>query len=229
MTTRKKCLPPLATLPTPVLSRLSGHSDPSVFEPFDVTLWYSGVPRTPNLLKISSKIEIDFRNWFFIEHRFESWIEFLWPLLAKLHENAVDAVTGSSDLESVVMIAASACSPYVRWISNRLRQLSPQLSCGDTCQIWMWCKEYHRYFCKIENFAYGEIKERSFSNPHPWPPPWDAPFITRLPEMIACQCKQVTWRHSAHVYLALLLNSLRPIDALMSQYFFFQAQPGCKK
>ena len=24
------------------------------------------------------------------------------------------------------------------------------------------------YFCKIENFAYGEINERSFSNPHPW-------------------------------------------------------------
>ena len=23
------------------------------------------------------------------------------------------------------------------------------------------------YFCKIEYFAYGEINERSFSNPHP--------------------------------------------------------------
>ena len=23
------------------------------------------------------------------------------------------------------------------------------------------------YICKIENFAYGEINERSFSNPHP--------------------------------------------------------------
>ena len=23
------------------------------------------------------------------------------------------------------------------------------------------------YFCKIENFTYGEINERSFSNPHP--------------------------------------------------------------
>ena len=25
------------------------------------------------------------------------------------------------------------------------------------------------YFCEIENFAYGEINERNFSNPHPWP------------------------------------------------------------
>ena len=44
--------------------------------------------------------------------------------------------------------------------------VSPQLSCGDTCQIWMWLKESNRYFCKIKNFAYGEISERSFSNPH---------------------------------------------------------------
>ena len=46
-------------------------------------------------------------------------------------------------------------------------QVSPQLSCGDTCQIWMWFRESNRYFCKIENFAYGEISERNFSNPHP--------------------------------------------------------------
>ena len=46
-------------------------------------------------------------------------------------------------------------------------QVSPQLSCGDTCQIWMWFGESNRYFCKIENFAYGEISERSFSNPQP--------------------------------------------------------------
>ena len=46
-------------------------------------------------------------------------------------------------------------------------QVSPQLSCSDACQIWMWFRESNRYFCKIENFAYGEISERSFSNPHP--------------------------------------------------------------
>ena len=47
-------------------------------------------------------------------------------------------------------------------------QVSPQLSCGDTRPIWMWFRESNRYFCKIENFAYWEISERSFSNPHPW-------------------------------------------------------------
>ena len=51
-------------------------------------------------------------------------------------------------------------------------QVSPQLSCGDTCQIWMWFRESNRCFCKIENFAYGEISERSFSNPHPWSIAW---------------------------------------------------------
>ena len=49
----------------PALSRLSVQSDPIVLEPFDVTLWDSGVPRMPNLLKISSDIESDFRYGFF--------------------------------------------------------------------------------------------------------------------------------------------------------------------
>ena len=46
-------------------------------------------------------------------------------------------------------------------------QVSPQPSCDDTCQIWIRFKECNRYFCEIENFAYREIEERSFSNPHP--------------------------------------------------------------
>ena len=46
-------------------------------------------------------------------------------------------------------------------------QVSLQPSCSDTCQIWMWCKQFNRYFSRIENFAYGEINERSFRNPHP--------------------------------------------------------------
>ena len=48
-------------------------------------------------------------------------------------------------------------------------QVSPQLSCGDTCQIWMWFKESNSYFCKIETFAYWEVNEWSFSKPHPRP------------------------------------------------------------
>ena len=46
-------------------------------------------------------------------------------------------------------------------------QVSPQLSCGGTCQIYKWFKESKGYFCQIKNFACGEINERSFSNPHP--------------------------------------------------------------
>ena len=46
-------------------------------------------------------------------------------------------------------------------------QVSPQLSCGDTCQIWMWFEESNMCFCQVKNFAYGEINERSLSNPHP--------------------------------------------------------------
>ena len=46
-------------------------------------------------------------------------------------------------------------------------QVSPQLSCGGVCQIWMWLKAFNMYFGKFEYFVYGEINERSFSNPTP--------------------------------------------------------------
>ena len=46
-------------------------------------------------------------------------------------------------------------------------QVLPQLRCGDTLQIWTWLEKYNMYFGHVEKFAYGEINERSFSNPHP--------------------------------------------------------------
>ena len=58
--------PSLATLPNPILLCLSGHSDPIVFKPSDVALWFSGVPWKPYLLKICLGIESDCRNGFFI-------------------------------------------------------------------------------------------------------------------------------------------------------------------
>ena len=42
--------------------------------------------------------------------------------------------------------------------------ITPQLSCGDTCQIWMWFNEWNSRFCTIENFAH-EVNEMSFGNP----------------------------------------------------------------
>ena len=49
-----------------------------------------------------------------------------------------------------------------------ISQVSPQFSCSDTCQLWMWFKEFTRNFYKIKNVANGEINEWSFSNPHTW-------------------------------------------------------------
>ena len=43
---------------------------------------------------------------------------------------------------------------------------APQLSCCDTCQLWMWFKESNGYYCKIQIFAYGEVNKQSLSNPH---------------------------------------------------------------
>ena len=44
-------------------------------------------------------------------------------------------------------------------------QVLLQLSCGDTCQIWIRFEESFMHFCHIENFSYGEINKQNFSNP----------------------------------------------------------------
>ena len=48
------------------------------------------------------------------------------------------------------------------------QQVSPQLTCGDTCQIWTWFKVCDVLLWQIEFFRNREINVRSFSNPHPW-------------------------------------------------------------
>ena len=47
-------------------------------------------------------------------------------------------------------------------------QVSPQLSCGDICQIWTWFKISNLLFWYNEISRNREINERSFSNPFPW-------------------------------------------------------------
>ena len=95
----------------------------------------------------------------------------------------------------------SALSKHTLTVRYRVYiwQVSPQLSCGDTCQIWMWFEESNMYFCEIENFAYGEINERSFSNPHPWQGghthiPWEI-YVFLIPSWSSpgrCQPQVVT-------------------------------------
>ena len=46
-------------------------------------------------------------------------------------------------------------------------QLSPQLSCGDTWQIWRWFKGYYVYFYKVKIYQTENYTKRSFSNPKP--------------------------------------------------------------
>ena len=48
-------------------------------------------------------------------------------------------------------------------------QMSPQLSCGDTWQIWMWIEESKLYVCSIKisrNGVTDHDQLRSFSDPH---------------------------------------------------------------
>ena len=57
-------------------------------------------------------------------------------------------------------------------------QLSPQLSCGDTWQIWMCFQRYKPYFCVNTLFHNGKFSERSFCNPAPGRP-YGATFKVR--------------------------------------------------
>ena len=90
-------------------------------------------------------------------------------------------------------------------------QVSPQLSCGDTFQIWMWFRESYRYFSKIENFACGEISEQSFSNPHPWPfvswPPHGFPSQRVSIPMSWCQLV-----HTCHHRIIKVFSSRVQVD-----------------
>ena len=64
--------------------------------------------------------------------------------------------------------------------------MSPQLSCGDTWQIWTWPRESHLCFCKIEIFHNGWINEHNISNPHPWAahPPWVCSLLENVAGII---------------------------------------------
>ena len=56
--------------------------------------------------------------------------------------------------------------------------MSPQLSCGDICQIWTRFKDSNICFYKIENFSNGEINELGFSKPNP----------RSLEQILQCSC-----------------------------------------
>ena len=70
---------------------------------------------------------------------------------------------------------------FPKWFTFWIPSLcSPQLSCGDICQIWQWLKESYKYFCKIENFHNEEILKRSFNNPHLRSPPLIRPNYRKI-------------------------------------------------
>ena len=59
-------------------------------------------------------------------------------------------------------------------------QVSQQGSCGDTCQMKIWCQDYDRRFCNIRKFPNGEIKEWWFNNSHPWCRLWATHLSTEV-------------------------------------------------
>ena len=94
---------------------------------------------------------------------------------------------------------------YVSYWISHIRQVLPQLSCGDTCQIWMWFKESNRYHCKINNFAYREIEKGALVTTTPGlKAPWESYWmIDNIFKNISYAniCKNMCFSCSNHVYL----------------------------
>ena len=98
------------------------------------------------------------------------------PLINCQYVSSGLGVGVAKPISSVPLFPNFSASPkYMLAIEYHIHiwQLSPQLS----CQIWMRCKGSNRYFCRINNLAYGEINDRSCSTPPPrhhrgatWPP-----------------------------------------------------------
>ena len=72
----------------------------------------------------------------------------------------------------------SSISPYAKFsISQKyllhslnlfhIWQVSPQLSCGDTCQIWTWYSIAHMYFDDVENWENNGTEEMGLVTPTP--------------------------------------------------------------
>ena len=69
--------------------------------------------------------------------------------------------------------------PYFSWMWKytlaieyhiNIWQVAPQLSCGDTCQMWMCFKKSYRYFCKIKIFFLRRNWHPELQYPHHWLP-----------------------------------------------------------
>ena len=109
------------------------------------------------------------------------------PLINCQYVSSGLGVGVAKPISSVPLFPNFSASPkYMLAIEYHIHiwQLSPQLS----CQIWMRCKGSNRYFCRINNLAYGEINDRSCSTPPPPPPP-PPPDITVAPHDRHCVLK----------------------------------------
>ena len=100
----------------------------------------------------------------------------------------------------------SVSPKYTLAIENHVHiwQVSLQLRCSDTCQIWMWHKESNRYFWQIKYFVYDKVNKLSSSNPQPRSPVMQLSLCNALEDWTPCI---IRW----------CFNSLRPSDAYIRQ------------
>ena len=74
------------------------------------------------------------------------------------------------------------------WISHSYWQVSPQLSCGDTCQISMCFNRPNRYFSKSQNINDKLMNTVLVPPPPPPPTPTPTPHPPPLIRLISTPC-----------------------------------------
>ena len=98
------------------------------------------------------------------------------------------------------------------WHHVHIWQVSPQLSCVDTWQIWKRLKVFNLYFCWIEISSNGDVNKRSFSNPHYINQWWlTIDVYVRHQDLKPPKCQNVTSdpnEHSAKLSRAILVKHI---------------------
>ena len=97
-------------------------------------------------------------------------------------------------------------------------QVSPQLNCCDTRQIWKWFEELNSYICQISNFLKGVMKGQGFVNLHArWLGAWVSVFICYV-----MGCIMVTWKFWNQTWKSLEI-ALELVGRVQSSSHWFES------
>ena len=158
-----------------IAANLYLSESPFIFQSGLQKLYYNIIVQSP--LSRKTQVQCVGRSLFFSVSAFLSWSHYcnyhyhlcLLILISIRPEVGVTKLISSNPLFSQFFSLVNSKHMLAIEYDTHIWQVSPQLSCGDTCQIWMWNKWFRTYLSKIKFSLTKELIIRASSNPHPWP------------------------------------------------------------